>query len=78
MHQVNEQFMLREAARKMRENEARAAMDDALRELRRSQPSARQRLARTLIGLASWLEPGSYPVYNERKGTSFRSDVKQR
>ncbi len=69
MHQVNEQFMLREAARKMRENEARAATDDALRQLRRSQPSARQHLAHTLIGLATWLEPGSYPVRGERERT---------
>ena len=67
MH-YNEQFLLQEAARKMRENEARAATDDALRELGRSQPSAKQRLARTLIGVATRLEPGSYPVYNERKG----------
>ncbi len=69
MHQVNEQFMLREAARKMRENEARAATDDALRELRRSQPSARQRLAHTLIELAIRLEPSSYPVRRERERT---------
>ena len=67
MHQFNEQFMLREAARKMRENEARAATNDALRELRRFQPSARQRLARALIGVAAWLEPGSCPVYKGRK-----------
>lgn len=67
MHQFDEQFLLREAARKMRENEARAATDTALRELRRSQPSAKQRLARTLIGIATWLEPGSYPVYKGRK-----------
>lgn len=65
MHQVNEQFMLREAARKMRENEARAATDDALRQLRRSQPSARQRLAHTLVELAFRLEPSSYPVRSE-------------
>ncbi len=69
MYQVNEQFMLREAARKMRENEARAATDDALRELRRSQPSARQRLAHTLVELAIRLEPNSYPVRRERERT---------
>ncbi len=69
MHQFNEQFMLREAARKMRENEARAATDDALRELRRSQPSARQRLAHTLVELAIRLEPSSYPARRERERT---------
>lgn len=78
MHGFNERFLLREAARKMRENEARAATDDALRELRRSQPSAKQLLAATLVGLATRLEPSRYPVYNERKGTSFRNNVRQR
>ena len=57
--------MLKEANRKMQANEARAVTNAALRELRR-QPSVKQRLARTLIGLATWLEPGSYP--SERKG----------
>lgn len=65
MHGFNEQFLLREAARKMRENEARAATDDALRELGRSQPSVRQRLAHILIEIATWLEPGSHPVNYE-------------
>ena len=64
MH-LNTDFMLKEANRRMQLNEARAATDAALRELRRH-PSVRQRLARTLIGLATWLEPGSYP--SERKG----------
>ena len=68
MHGFNEQFLLREAARKMRENEARAATDDALWALRRSQPSARQRLAVVLTEIATWLESGSYPVYKGRKG----------
>ena len=52
--------MLKEANRRMRTNEARAVTDAALRELRRH-PSVKQRLARTLIGVATWLEPGSYP-----------------
>ena len=64
MH-LNTDFMLEEANKRMQLNEARVVTDAALRELRR-QPSARQRLARTLIGIATWLEPGSYPV--ERKG----------
>ena len=69
MHRFDEQFMLKEANRKMRLSETRAATDYALKELRRSQPSARQRLAHTLIELAVRLEPGSYPVYRERKQT---------
>ena len=64
MH-LNTNFMLEEANKKMQANEARAATDAALRELRR-QSSFKQRVARTLIGLATWLEPGSYP--SERKG----------
>ncbi len=74
MHRFDEQFLLKEAQRKMRVHEARAATDDALREFRRSQPSARQRLAFTLISLATWLEPGSYPLPVELKG--IRSNVK--
>ena len=69
MHRFDEQFMLKEANQKMRTNEARAATDYALKELRRSQPSARQRLAHTLIELAIRLEPGSYPIRRERERT---------
>ncbi len=69
MHRFDEQFLLKEANRKMRLNEERAVTDYALRELRRSQPSARQHLAHILIGLATWLEPSSYPVRGERERT---------
>ena len=72
MHRFDEQFLLKEANRKIRVNEACAVADAALREFRRSQPSAKQRLARTLIELATWLEPGSYPV--EPRG--IRNSVK--
>ncbi len=69
MHRFDEQFMLKEANQKMRINEARAATNYALKELRRSQPSARQRLARTLIELAIRLEPGGYSIRRERGKT---------
>ena len=67
MH-LNTDFMLKEANRKMRLNEERTAVEHALYELRHSHPSVRQRLARTLIGVATWLEPSSYPLRSERKG----------
>ncbi len=69
MHRFDEQFLLKEANRKMRLNEERAVTDYALRELKRSQPSVRQRLAHTLIELAVRLEPSSYPVRGERERT---------
>ena len=70
MH-LNTNFMLKEANRKMQANEARAATDAALRELRRH-PSVRQRLARTLIGLATWLEPGSYPRVSAKVRAGYK------
>ena len=67
MHRFDEQFLLKEANQKMRMNETRAATDYALKVLRRSQPSARQRLAYALIRVATWLEPGSYLGRSEQK-----------
>lgn len=56
MHRFDEQFMLREANRKMQVYERRAALQQVFREMKRSQ-SLRQRLADTLFRLAEQLEP---------------------
>ena len=56
MQRFDEQFMLKEAYRKMQVCEERAILYQVLREQRRSQPF-RQRLARTLVRLAERLEP---------------------
>ena len=61
MHRFDEQFLLKEANRRMRLNEKCAVTNYALKELKRSQPSARQHLAHALIELAIRLEPSSYP-----------------
>ena len=66
MHRFDEQFLLKEANRKMQVNEERAAVEHALGELRHSRLSARQRLAHALVEWAIRLEPGSYPVRRER------------
>lgn len=75
MHQFDEQFMLEEANRKMRMNEAQAATDYALWELKQCRPSSKQRLARTLIRFAKWLEPGNDPAPCEHKRIYTESDV---
>ncbi|MDQ3396271.1 MAG: hypothetical protein M3511_00645 [Deinococcota bacterium] len=75
MHRFDEQFMVREVNMKMRMNEARAATEYALWELKQCRSSIRQRLARTLIRLVKWLEPGSYPAPCERKRTYTESDA---
>ena len=61
MHRFDEQFMLREANRKMQMYETRAVIHQTLRELKRSQP-LRQRLAHALVQLAEQLEPGKAAV----------------
>ena len=68
MHRFDEQFMLREADKRMQVYETRAATNHALRQRKRSQPSLRQRLAHALIELATRLEPGSHPT-SRKKGT---------
>ncbi len=75
MHRFDEQFMLREINKTMRMNEARAATDYALRELKRGRPSPKQRLAGSLIRLAKWLEPGKDPAPCESKRTYPESDA---
>ena len=67
MHRFDEQFILRDAYRKMRTNEARAATGEGLRELKRSQPSMKQRLAQSLLASAERLEPAGDPVPLTRK-----------
>ena len=67
MHRFNEGFMLRDVHRMMRMNEARAAAEDALRELRRSRRSFRQSLAGSLVAFAERLAPSDYAT---RSGTT--------
>jgi hypothetical protein len=67
MQRFDEQFILKEVSRRMRANEAHAAM---ARELKRAKPSLRQRLAWSLVGLAERLEPGLYREPANAEGPS--------
>ena len=58
MERFDERVWLEEAYRKMAEAERRAGVQQALTEFRHSKPSHKQRLARMLVGVASWLSPG--------------------
>ena len=68
MQRFDEQFILREAQRKMQAYERHAALHHVLHERRASQPTARQRLANVLFKLAERLEPSKSAVPCE--GTS--------
>lgn len=57
MQQYNDYFLLREAKQKMLRREEQAALQYTLGELKVSQPSSRQRLARVLVRMASRLDP---------------------
>ena len=57
MHRFDEQFMLKEANRKMQMYETRAVVHQTLRELKRSRPLS-QRLAHALVQLAERLDAG--------------------
>ena len=61
MQRFDEQFMLKEANRKMRVYEQRAILHQVLREQRKPRPF-RQRLARALVRLAERLEPNRSAV----------------
>lgn len=66
MHRFDERLVLGEIYRTLRANEERAAMERALRELRRSRPSLRRRIAHALVAFAGVLEPELRPAPRER------------